>query len=463
MFIGREQELKELNTRYKSNSSQLIAIYGRRRIGKSHLLKEFCKNKSHIFLEGIEGVHRKNQIESALKEFSKQTGNVLMSKLKLSQWQDFFDVLTEHFKTRSGKKVLILDEFQWMANQQSFLVSLLKVYWDNYWKDQNVMLILCGSVAHFMVKKVVQSKALYGRINWELSLQALLPDEARKMLPRRGDFESLKYLMIFGSIPKYLEEINQKLSFDENLNHLCFQKNGFFVNEIDKIFFSQFKEAQTYKKIIEVLSKGNKSLAEISKKLKIPSGGGLQSYLFNLEKAGFVRSYTSIHQKGKRSQKYKLFDEYLIFYFKYIQTHKKQIQENTKQNLFKLLVSPSWKPWLGIAFEVFCLKNAMYLAEKAGFAEEVISFSPFFSPHDEKFQIDLIFQRANNIYTVCEIKFSEEMISTSVIPEVKRKLMLLSLKKTVTIETMLITPLGADKALVESQFFHHIISLNDFF
>ena len=463
MFIGRENELKELNNRYHNQSSQLVVVYGRRRIGKSQLLKKFCENKKHLFIEGIEGAHRKLQIENSLKEFAKQSQSPFASKLKLTQWQEFFDLLTEYFKSQPNKKIIILDEFQWMANQQSFLVSLIKLYWDNYWKNQNVMMILCGSVAHFMVKKVVQSKALYGRINWELSLTGLPPNKARKMLARRGDFEALKYLLIFGAIPKYLEEIDQKQSFDTNLNKLLFQKDGFFVNEIEKIFFSQFKEVQTYKKIIETLSKKNQSLAEISKKLKIPSGGGLRGYLSNLEKAGFVRAYTSIHQKGYRSQKYKLFDEYLIFYFKFMQGHQRQISENTKQNLFKLLVTPTWNPWLGIAFEVFCLKNAMYLAEKAGFAHEVISFAPLFSPKDEKFQIDLIYKRSNKIYTICEIKFSETAINTSIIPEMERKLKLLPHKSSDTIETMLISPFGADQALIQSQFFHHILSLKEIF
>lgn len=463
MFIGRTEELSELNQRFSSSSSQLVVLYGRRRIGKSQLLKIFSQDKPFLFFEGIEGAHKKKQIENCVLEFSKQTHKAMIAKLTLSKWEDFFELLTEHFGQSAAKKIIILDEFQWMASQQSFLVSLIKFYWDNYWKNQNVMLILCGSVAHFMVKNVIHSKALYGRINYELCLQALNPCDSRQMISRRGDSEALKYLMLFGGIPKYLEEINQSLSFDENINRLCFKQNGFFTHEIDKIFFSQFREAKTYKRIIEQLAIKNLNITEISKKLKIPSGGGLRSYLFNLEKAGFIRSYSSYGKNGRKLQKYKLFDEYLIFYFKFISKHKNQIEENTKQNLFKLLVTPHWNSWLGIAFEVFCLKNAMYLAEIAGFANEVISFAPLFSLKDNKFQIDLIFKRDKNIHTVCEIKYSENPITTSVIPEVKRKLELLPCQKSDTIETMLITPFGADQSLQQSDYFHHIINLNDIF
>lgn len=120
----------------------------------------------------------------------------------------------------------------------------------------------------------------------------LPPSDAKKMISKRGDFEALKYMLVFGTIPKSLEEINQNQSFNENMNRLCFTRGGYFIDEIDKIFYSQFREVQNYKKIIEYLSKQNLSLSEISKKLKFSSGGGLKSYLDNLEKANFIRSYT---------------------------------------------------------------------------------------------------------------------------------------------------------------------------
>lgn len=461
MFIGRKDELQLLEAKYKMAESQLVAVYGRRRIGKSQLLKHFCRKYSHLFFEGLEAESTKVQISVLLNEFGKQTKDPFTKKLNLTQWTEVFDYLTGYIKKHPKKLVIVFDEFQWLACQQSHLVHLIKLYWDNYWKSLNVMLILCGSVAHFMVDKVIKSKALYGRVNLELPMRGLSPCDARKMLSHRGDFEALKYLLIFGTVPKYLEEVEQNKSFDENINRLCFKRHGYFLDEVDKIFFSQFREVQIYKKIITALSKRNLSLAEISKTLDIPSGGGLRSYLTNLEAAGFVRSYTSLYQKGRRNQKFKLFDEYLNFYFKFMQVHIKQIAENERQQIFKNQVEQKWKPWLGIAFEVFCLKNALYIAEKAGFAEEVISFSPLFGGTDEKFQIDLIFVRTHSIVTVCEIKFHEKQISTDVIPEVERKISILPRKRGQTVEKMLIAPFGSDESLTKSQYFHHVISMED--
>lgn len=463
MFIGRQKEILSLQKKYQLNKAQLIVIYGRRRIGKSELIRHFCKKKAHLIFEGIENQPQKVQIQNILDMLANQIKNPFVSKLALNQWNEIFLLLTEEIDKSKEKLVLVFDEFQWMANLRSPLVSLFKLYWDNHWKNKNVMIILCGSVATFMVKKVIHSKALYGRINLELCLQGLNPIEARKLMNKRGTWEVLRYLLILGTVPKYLEEIDQNQSLNNNLNQLCFSKNGFFVNELEKVFFSQFREAQTYKKIVTILSTGNFTLGELSTKIKISSGGGLKSYLSNLELSGFVRSYTSIHSKGHRNQKYKLFDEFLVFYFKYILPHHKQILQNSNQQLFNLLVEPQWQTWLGIAFETFCLKHAMIIAEAAGFANEVTAFAPFFASKDKKFQIDLIYKRSQNVITVAEIKYHADAVGTSIVPEMENKLSLLKLGKKCTIERMLIAPMGADKHLLATGYFHHVIDMKTLF
>lgn len=462
MFIGRYSELRELNDRFQKKQSQLVVIYGRRRVGKSSLLEEFSKEKKHLFFEGIEHSPKTVQIQNFLNSLSKQLNDPFISKMKLTSWIEVFDLLTKTLKDTKNKYVVAIDEFQWLACQQSHLVSIFKFYWDNHWKNLNVMFVLCGSIANYMISKVIRSKALYGRISWELCLTGLSPPEIAKMLNKRGAIEILKYLMIFGSIPKYIEEINQNTSFESNINRLCFTKTGFFVDELEKIFYSQFREVQIYKKIISLLSYGNLNLSEIAKKTRIPSGGGLKSYLNNLERSGFIRQYRSINKKGHGSQRYKLFDEFIVFYFKFIKPHLHQIQENEKQKFFNNAVASNWQPWLGIAFETFCLKHAMFIAEQVGFADEVISFGPFFSTKDQRFQIDLIYIRASGIRTVCEIKFHDKPVGTKVIPEFEKKVALLPKIKTTT-ERMLISPFGADTSLINTEYFQHIVTLDQLF
>jgi AAA+ ATPase superfamily predicted ATPase len=265
-----------------------------------------------------------------------------------------------------------------------------------------------------------------------------------------------------GGIPKYLEEIRQTQSFEANIEALCFKSDGFLFNEVDKIFFSQFKEARTYKKIVNKIGTGIVSLDEIARHLKMPSGGGVKEYLTNLELAGMIKRFKPLHETSQKMTRYKLSDEFLIFFLKYIApvTHRILAAPGTKY--FKKQVLPVWQPWLGFAFENFCQKYAMNIASAAGFADEVIDFGPYFSFAEQKgFQIDLIYERTGGVLTVCEIKYLEAPVATSVIPELERKIALLPKKRGITVEKMLIAPQGASTALLESKYFHHVVTLDE--
>ncbi len=463
MFIGRSKEIATIHNYYNKKQSALMVIYGRRRVGKSFLINHACAGKLQLSFEGIESVHTKGQIAHFLKTLSKQTSNPFYLKMTLHSWSEVFDLLTSEIDKFDKKVIIVFDEFQWMACGQGKLVALLKHYWDTKWKQRKVLLILCGSIATFMIKHVIDSKALYGRIDKEICLGPLTPSESYLMLKRRGPLEALKYQTIFGGIPRYLELINQSKSFEKNINELCFMSDGYFINEIDKIFFSQFKEPQVYKKIVTLLSKGNYSLDEIATKLKIKSGGSLKTYLSNMEKSGLIRCYTPFNTRSRKTQRYKLFDEFLIFYFKYMLPHLAIIKENSRQNLFKSLITPKWAGWTGIAFENFCIKNAMYIANVLGFEDEVISFGPLQGTSANKFQIGLLYQRSN-VVTLCEIKFHETPIDTWIIPEIEKKIVnIKSVHITDNIEKMIVAPMGITKALKDSEYFHHVVTLTDLY
>ena len=203
-----------------------------------------------------------------------------------------------------------------MAAGRIRLVSLLKYYWDNHWKGKHVMLILCSSVASFMVKKVLHSNALYGHTTIEILLKGFSPGEAAYLLgKKRSREEILSYQLVFGGVPKYLEQINPSQSFNQNMNTLCFSPHGIMLKEVERIFYSQFREPRTYLKILNLLKNGIFSLSEISSKTKIPSGGGLKQYLKNLERAEMIRSFVPFdRRRNSKFKKYTLADEYLTFF-----------------------------------------------------------------------------------------------------------------------------------------------------
>ncbi len=464
-FFGREEELKLLEEKYRSKKGELIVIYGRRRVGKSALVEEFLKSKKLSYrFEGLENEIVSTQIEEFIKEMSIQLNDPFLKQTKFKSWSEVFDFLTQRVFSKPGRKILFLDEFQWIATGHSRIVSLLKSYWDRYWSKQDLMLILCGSVASFMINKVINSKALYGRINSQILLKQLDPTTAAKFFKgKRSKEEILLYLMILGGIPKYLEEIDLNKSFKQNINSLCFDPAGFLFNEADKIFYNQFKETKNYIRIVKLLKNQAYTFNEISQKLDIVSGGGLKLYLSNLEKAEIIKSYISYNMTASsKFRKYKLADEYLIFYYKFIEPNLEHIRDNiNSKNLFDSLVEKVWQPWLGFAFERFALKNAYYLANKMNFADEIIQVAPFYNKKDSKFQIDLIYKRSDKVLGVCEVKYQDKKINSKIIPEFERKLALLEKPKGFTVDKILISLYGADKSLQDTEYFNQILSLED--
>lgn len=460
MFIGRKSEVEKLRSIHHRVDSSITVLYGRRRVGKSRLIREAFKNEDVFYFEGIEAENTESQIKNFKNQLSRQISNgEFLRETNFTSWDAVFSYFTQSF-LGSKKTIIVFDELQWMAAKRTKLISLIKYFWDNYWKNQKVTLILCGSIASFMVQRVINSKALYGRISQEIKLDKFLPNEISKFLPNRSKEEAIKYALTLGGVPKYLEEINQNRSFDININKLCFQKDSLMSKEFERIFYSQFQEATNYLKIINSISKKPLTFDQILKASKQSSGGGFKSYLTNLEQADFIRKKILFGKTDKsKITKYYISDQFLSFYFKFIKQNLKSIQINTNNNLFQKLVKPNWDSWLGYAFERYCYQHADYVAEKLGFLEDLEEFGTLYEKKSENFQIDLIFKRFDKVIVVTEVKFHNKEISTSIIPEIEKKISLLEIPKGYTIEKALISTYGESKPLKNSKYFSYSLDL----
>jgi len=470
MFFGRLNELKKLEENFKSKKSELLVIYGRRRVGKSTLVKEFLKNKtSHFLFEGIEGLSSSKQIDHFKNRMFEYTNDSLLEDISFSGWDKVFTYFTEKIisqKPRREKIVIFFDEIQWMASGRKQLISIIKYFWDNFWKDKNVMLILCGSIASFMVDKVINSNALYGRVTEEMLIKGLNPDEIASFFKgKRNKVEILNYQLIFGGVPKYFEEINISASFNKNINRLCFSPDSLMLNEVEKIFYRQYIHAETYLEIVKVLKERALTFKEITEKMGKKGGGSLKKVLTQLEKAELIESFVPFEYGWTtKFRKYRLSDEFLRFYFKYMEPNMTAIKNRNNaanSNLFEKVSKENLKIWFGFAFERFCLKHSWYLALRMGFANEVLYASPYFKRDDSKFQIDLLYKRVDNVIVVCEIKYHNDLVSAAVIKEVSRKIELLDLPKGYSVEKALISLHGPDKALKESEYFDHYLTIED--
>jgi len=462
-FIGRDHYLHSLNSIWKSGKTRAIALYGRRRVGKTALIKAFVEGKNAYLFEGVEGEDTAAQIRHFLAQLAQRMSQPHLKDLHYKDWPPVFDLLTQFFE-KEKEVVLFLDELPWMASGRSRLVSYIKYYWDKYWKDHpRFFLVLCGSVASWMVKNVVRSKALYGRLSSTFLVEPLKPFEVAEFIGRkRGQKETLEYLLCFGGIPRYLEEFDFDKSLELNIEKTCFQSSGFFKDEADKIFYNQFQETQLYRQIVNFLLKGPKSLQEISEFLSLPSGGGLKAYLDNLVSAGIVERVPEIRrfQVGKTSV-YQLIDEFLRFDDNFIRPNRTAIERGAGKNNFERFTQGKWAPFLGYAFERFCLKNRYVIAEVLEFGDKVIGCGGVADRNPGGYQYDLVYIRKDDVITVCEAKYLSGPPSTSLIREMEEKIKKTPFPRGVTVEKVLISNHEASESLKESGYFHRLVTAQE--
>jgi len=464
MFYGREYELKKIHRALRSKIPQLGIVYGRRRVGKSALLMKAGGSQRVLYFEGLQKASLKKQIDHFMSELARQTRT---PKAVAHNWRGAFEVLSHYLKR--GKHYVVFDEFPWMAAGRSELVSLLKFYWDNHWKkNPHLTLVLCGSTAQFMTKHLVHSQALHNRKTFEIKLEPLPACEAKLFFRGlRSDFEIAKFLMTFGGVPKYLEQVDPTRSLADNLDELCFQKDGFFLNEFESIFKEQFKVVKTYANIVRVFAEQSCSKEQLARRLKMKPGGGLSSYIQILQEADFVKIFRplSLSGKGDKTRRIVLWDEWLRFYFNYMDRHLETIRTNKKPGLFNRLAGRSYDTWCGLAFEKLCMKNMDSILANLGI-DSHLGFGPFFrqtsrkGAPEEGLQIDILVHRAGHVLTLIECKFRTQPVGISVVEEVERKVKYLKPPRHYTVERVLITSGGVTRDLEQADYFHRIVGLD---
>ncbi|MCK4305940.1 MAG: AAA family ATPase, partial [Candidatus Eisenbacteria sp.] len=252
LFVGRNTELSQLRHTLDRPAPSIAVVYGRRRVGKSALVRKALEDRPAWYLEGLENQPTSEQIASFCLQLSRQTGEVAADNHP-KNWRQAFLLLEPVLKKQPA--CVVLDEFQWMANYRSAIVSDLKMVWDQYLSQiPGVSLILCGSIASFILNKVVKGSALYGRTDRVIHLREFSLAESAQMLPQYGTDELLDAYMILGGVPKYQELSRDYPSLYLAIEDLAFRENGFLVDEFDRIFVSHFGRNDSYSRIIATLA-----------------------------------------------------------------------------------------------------------------------------------------------------------------------------------------------------------------
>ncbi len=424
MIIGRNKEKSLLLSILKSSEAEFLVVYGRRRIGKTFLMESYFKDQDCIFFH-VTGV-QKGELKEHLEEFCKEVGNVFYGGAKIetaSTWMKAFETLHNAMNYTQTKKpiVLFLDEFPWLSTPRSRILQSLEYYWNRFWKnDKRLKLILCGSSASWIIKKIVHNKGgLHNRITQQLNLKPFDLSGSKAFFIERGmklsNQKILELYFVFGGVPYYLSQIKKNLSVAQNISKHCFQHNGQLFDEFSKIFSSLFKEHESYEELIRVISKKRHGVSRetIEKTIKLTQKGGtLTTRLQDLEMAGFIKEFLPIAH-SKKGLFYRILDEYCLFYLQWIEPEKRNIELEIEGNNFWLDIvnSPYYLAWRGYAFESVCYKHVANIKKSLdinGTAKiGAWRYIPKLGDEGQGTQIDLLFDRKDGAVTICEIKYSD--------------------------------------------------------
>jgi AAA+ ATPase superfamily predicted ATPase len=470
-FIGRREEIKGLKTLLKKKSASLAVIKGRRRIGKTRLAEEFGEEfTKHYIFAGL-APSQANTSEDQKKEFQRQMKRQGIRSFGDEDWGNLLDDVADACKR--GKTLVVLDEISWMGHGDKTFLAKLKNAWDlGFKKNPHLVLIISGSNSTWIEKNILRDTGFVGRLSYRLKLEELSLNECNEFWGSHAEnvssFDKLKILSITGGVPRYLEEIDAGTSSEENIKRLCFKKEGLLFHEFEDIFSDSLsKKSEHYKTIVKHLAEEKAStLGEVAKVLgRERSGGDISDYLDDLCNVGFVtRDYTWDLEKGKESKisQFRLSDNYLRFYLKYIEPNKQKIEGGTMRSL-----PPGWETIMGFQFESLVLSknNRMKIYEILDIPlDSVIQANPFLQTQTirrKKCQIDYLIQTRDGSLYVCEIKFKKGPLNSEVIKEVKKKIERLKRPRHMSCRPVLIHVNGVSDSVENSDYFVKMIDFGE--
>lgn len=412
-LIGRHEAQDRLDRKLKSPKSELIAILGRRRVGKTFLIREALSK--HLAFD-YTGLYR-GDLEEHLERFVRQLSSSFKTVgdiEKPKSWFHAFDLLASFLqRSRSKKKkVIFLDEFPWLATNKSRFLTAFTDFWNSFAaKRTDLVVVICGSSASWMIQHVLQNKGgLHNRVTERIFLEPFTLSETKEFLQKKGirisDTDIIQLYMMVGGIPFYLDQMEKGESVMQFIDRTCFRKGAVLRTEYDELLSSLFDKSDKHTSIIEVLQKHPTGLTRdvLLKRAKLKSGGGATSILHELAASGFIGIQTP-YGKRKKDQTYKLKDHYTLFYLKYIRNYK----AGARNVWTKVVSSPSFKSWSGLAFEQICYEHIDKIYEALGIDGIHAEHSTWHTSATEDYpgvQVDLLIDRADNVINLCEIKYA---------------------------------------------------------
>lgn len=457
-IIGRAEEQKILHLKKASNKAELIAVLGRRRVGKTYLIRNYFAKEIAFELTGMHDTTLKTQLQNFALAMQKATKNPVQAAAPAT-WLEAFTILDSYIDTLPTTQpvVIFLDEFPWLHTAKSNFLEAFDHWWNSSASTRNhLKVVICGSAASWMIDKVVEAKGgLHNRVTQTLRLMPFNLNETEDYLKSQGvildRYAILQLYMAMGGIPHYLQHIAPGESAAQCIDRMCFTKDGALTKEFTFLYDSLFDHSSQHELVIRALADNGAGLTrqEIIQATKLSSGGGITRVLKELEESGFIKPYIPF-QKTANETIYKLSDEYSLFYLKFI-AGATAMGPGTWLSQF---MTQSYKSWSGFAFESVCQKHTDQIKEalKIGGVQTGISTWRHVPPKGSKMkgaQVDLLLDRKDNIINLCEMKFykDEYTIDKEYADDIDRKVQIFK-KETKTKSTIfptMITTYGVKK------------------
>lgn len=410
MIIGRKEEQQILRLAAQSENSEFVAVYGRRRVGKTYLIRETFGYKFTFQHTGLAKGNTKEQLFSfaiSLRDAGYDDCPIPKS------WLEAFSLLSTYLKNSTDeKKIIFLDELPWMDTPRSNFISAFEHFW-NGWASarKDIVLIICGSATSWIINKVINDHGgLHNRVTKQIALQPFTLKECEMFTESKGiemsRYQLAECYMVLGGIPYYWSLLEKGLSLSQNIDKIIFAKNGKLSNEFNQLYASLFKSPEQYIDVVTALGKKKAGMTreEIIAATDMYSSGSLSKVLDELEYCGFIRKYNGFEKKSKQAI-YQLIDNYTLFYFKFIQQN-----ENNDEHFWSASIdSAMHRAWSGLAFERLCMAHTQQIKAALGIAgvlSNVYSWRKEADEMSDGAQIDLLIDRKDQVINLCEMKYS---------------------------------------------------------
>lgn len=459
-----------------------MAVYGRRRVGKTFLIKTFFKEKNVLFFSasGIKKASFSNQRNA----FCQRIADTFYNGAPLQTpktWLETFQLLQQAISQTHAKKVVIfIDELPWLNTPRSKLLGSLEYYWNEYWAHQgNIKLIVCGSLSSWIIKNIINDTGgFYNRVTYRLQVEPFNLHQTRGFLKAKHikltNDHILSLYMAMGGIPLYLEQATKGKTAEEIIDEVCFCKEGLLYDEIKELFAALFTSSKQYVDITREIAKHRYGISRkiLAKNLKLSVSGRLTERLEELEDTGYISSYLPYGHE-QRGLYYKISDEYTYFYFKWIEPYLKQIKQFKKPQKFWLerTTEPSYWSWKGYAFESICFKHLDQIRTALNLKTDAAAYSWRYTSkpnsNDMGSQIDMLFDRMDNAITLFEIKCTQNpfTIDKTTMKSIDQKIDIFKSKTNTKkqIFVVLISANGIKKNHYSEAYLDDVISLADMF